>query len=154
MDRRLIAITLAIPLLVAIAAFGAVRYFSFSTASTNEEAPAETQYLGESDTPLEAYTSLGSQVIDFEGTVLSISRACESDGDCSVTLQDGKVITTGGGRTAHPADNVWGVALLDMLQPGTPAKIRAVRIDDQKYTLQRCQDCYIRVEPPSMQLQP
>jgi hypothetical protein len=76
----------------------------------------------------------------FEGTVTGRNNGCAYDDACTVSV-DNKVIVTGGGLTANPDANIYGVTDVD-LSNGDKVSVKALNTD-HGLTLQGCQECYI-----------
>ncbi len=89
----------------------------------------------------------------FEGTVTAYSTACFADGECSITVDDKKVVTTIGWSQAV-VGKVVGIPDFGSIENniGAHAKVYAKKTDDG-YTLYGNADYYIKIIPKKAKLQ-
>lgn len=90
----------------------------------------------------------------FEGIVTAYSTACFADGECSITVDGKKVVTTIGWSQAV-VGKVLGIPDFGSIENnlGAHAKVYAKKTDDG-YTLYGDTDYYIKITPKSGKLQP
>jgi hypothetical protein len=103
-----------------------IGWYAWASQVRNDRQPAAQQAT-------ETFTT-------FSGTVTARNNGCAHDDICTVTV-DGRTIVTGGGLTADPNANTYGVMDND-LRIGDKVSVKA-RSTDHGLTLQGCQDCYI-----------
>jgi peptidoglycan hydrolase-like protein with peptidoglycan-binding domain len=82
----------------------------------------------------------------FSGKVDSVSTACFADGECSITVDGKKVVTTTGWRIAIQLGSIQGVPSIGDAEKciGSHAEVYAEKIEDG-YTLYGNNDYYIKI---------
>jgi peptidoglycan hydrolase-like protein with peptidoglycan-binding domain len=91
---------------------------------------------------------LNVQSESFEGTIQSVSTACFADGECSVTIDGKKVITTIGWSqeiVGSIKGTVNSIGDIETSKIGTQAKVYARKLLDGSYTLYGNSSYYIEV---------
>lgn len=89
-----------------------------------------------------------NQIENFEGTIQSVSTACFSDGECSVTIDGKKVVTTIGWSQEIVGSIKGTVSSIGDIQTskiGARAKVYARKTVDGNYTLYGNSQYYIEV---------
>lgn len=127
--------------------FGIATFKAVKSFQKNYMHIPPTGYVGPK-TRLSLNNLINVQTENFEGNIQSVSTACFADGECSVTIDGKKVITTIGWSQETVGSikgTVSSIGDIETSKIGARAKVYARKLSDGSYTLYGNANYYIEV---------
>lgn len=127
--------------------FGIVTFKAVKSFQKNYMHISPTGYVGPK-TRLVLNNLINTQTENFEGTIQGVSTACFADGECSVTIDGKKVVTTIGWSqqiVGSIKGSVNSIGDIETSKIGARAKVYARKLSDGSFTLYGNANYYIEV---------